>query len=154
VYVHFGSPGTACLDTKTGETLWSRQDLPCNHFRGAGSSPILYGNLLILTFDGFDYQYVAALDKKTGATVWRTDRNIVYGTDDGDMKKAYVTPTIVQFGGRKQLISPSAIATQAFDPDTGEILWQVQSGGMNAAARPLFGHELVYATSAYQGYQL
>ncbi len=154
VYVHFGAPGTACLDTKTGKTLWARQDLPCNHFRGPGSSPILYGDLLILTFDGFDFQYVAALDKRTGETVWRTDRNIEYGTDDGDMKKAYVTPTIVDFGGRKQLVSPSAGATLAFDPSSGKELWRVQSGGMNAAARPLFGHGLVYATSAYQGYQL
>ena len=154
VYLHFGSPGTACLDTQTGQTLWTRQDLPCDHFRGAGSSPILYGNLLILTFDGFDFQYVVALDKQTGETVWRTDRDIDYGTDDGDMKKAYVTPTVIEFGGRKQLISPTAVATQALDPDTGRELWRVQSGGMNAAARPLFGHGLVYATSAYQGWQL
>jgi outer membrane protein assembly factor BamB len=154
VYVHFGAPGTACLDTKTGRTLWARQDLPCNHFRGAGSSPILFGDLLILTFDGFDFQYVAALNKHTGETVWRTDRNIEYGTDDGDMKKAFVTPTVIDFAGRKQLISPSAGATLAFDPSSGKELWRVQSGGMNAAARPLFGHGLVYATSAYQGYQL
>jgi hypothetical protein len=39
VYVHFGAHGTACLDTKTGEKLWTRQDLPCNHFRGPASSP-------------------------------------------------------------------------------------------------------------------
>ena len=45
VYVHFGSYGTACLDTKTGEKLWERRDLPCDHFRGPASSPILYDNL-------------------------------------------------------------------------------------------------------------
>ena len=54
VYVSFGEAGTACLDTKTGAKLWERRDLKCNHYRGAGSSPILHGNLLVLEFDGAD----------------------------------------------------------------------------------------------------
>src|SRR3954470_23542858 len=66
IYVSFGSPGTACLDTKTGAVLWQRTDLECNHFRGAGSSPIVWQDLLIMNFDGSDYQYIIALDKKTG----------------------------------------------------------------------------------------
>ena len=78
VYVTFGSPGTACLDTRTGKVLWERRDFVCNHFRGAGSSPLLYGDKLFMHFDGSDYQYVVALDKNTGKTVWRTDRSIDY----------------------------------------------------------------------------
>src|SRR6266481_2180321 len=70
LYVHFGSTGTACLDTRTGKTLWQRRDLRCDHFRGPASSPILYRDLLIVNFDGFDVQYVVALDKATGRTVW------------------------------------------------------------------------------------
>jgi outer membrane protein assembly factor BamB len=69
VYLHFGAHGTACLDTRTAEVIWSRQDLPCNHHRGPASSPIVWEDLLILTFDGFDLQYVVALDKATGKTV-------------------------------------------------------------------------------------
>src|ERR1700733_7154836 len=88
-YVHFGVHGTAALDTATGQVLWTRQDLPCNHFRGAGSSPIIVDSLLILTFDGFDYNYLVALDKSTGATVWKHDRNIDYGNDNGDYHKAF-----------------------------------------------------------------
>jgi outer membrane protein assembly factor BamB len=154
VYVHFGSFGTAAIDTNNGEVLWARRDLPCDHFRGPGSSPILVGNMLILTFDGFDFQYVTALDKRTGATLWRTDRNIDYGTEDGDMKKGYVTPHIVEADGRRELISPSAGATIAYDPLTGKELWRVRSGGMNSATRPLFGHGLIYCTTASRGFQL
>ena len=62
----FGAPGTACLDTQTGKVLWTRRDIECNHFRGAGSSPILYSNLLFLNFDGSDHQFIVALDKQTG----------------------------------------------------------------------------------------
>src|SRR4029079_759179 len=102
----------------------------------------LFENLLILTFDGYDYQYLAALDKKTGETVWRRDRNIEYGHDDGDQKKAFSTPTVCALSAKLQLVSPSAGATQAFDPRTGEELWRVTHGGMNAAARPVAGDGL------------
>ena len=73
IYVTFGAPGTACLDTQTGKVLWARRDIECNHFRGAGSSPILYSNLFFLNFDGSDHQFVLALDKQTGRTVWREE---------------------------------------------------------------------------------
>ena len=151
IYAHYGSAGTACLDTATGAILWMRQDLPCDHFRGAGSSPILHGDLLIIAFDGFDLQYVVALDKRTGKTVWRTDRNIDYGTQDGDAKKAYATATVLESGGREQIVLPSAGATIAYDPATGGELWRVNHGGMNASARPLFAHGLVYINTAGGG---
>lgn len=154
VYVHFGAHGTACLDTVSGKTLWTRRDLPCNHHRGPASSPILYENLLILTFDGFDQQYVAALDKKTGETVWKRDRNIAYDTDNGDIKKAYATPLVIQAAGKTQLIDPSAGASIAYDPRTGEELWRVRCGGMNVSSRPLFANGLVYLTTADGGIRL
>jgi outer membrane protein assembly factor BamB len=154
VYVHFGSPGTACLDTKTGKVLWQRQDLPCNHFRGPASSPILYGDLLIVAFDGYDYQYVACLDKHTGKTVWRTDRNIEYGTDNGDMKKAYSTAKVVEVDGKPQVISPSAGATIAYEPQTGDEIWRINHGGMNACNPPLVGHGLLFLNTASGGFKL
>jgi outer membrane protein assembly factor BamB len=154
VYVHFGSPGTAAIDTATGKVLWKRDDLKCDHHRGPGSSPIIFENLLIVNLDGFDLQYVVAFDKLTGDTVWKTDRNIDYGTDDGDAKKAYGTPRVILVDGKPQLINPSAGATIAYDPRTGNEIWRVKSGGMNAAARPLWGHGMIYATTAAGGWQL
>ena len=140
VYVHFGSYGTACLDTATGKTLWTRRDLKCDHFRGPASSPIIYKDLLILTFDGFDLQYVLALDKANGKTVWRKDRSFDYEKDkiDGDRKKAYSTPSILTLNGKPQLVSSAAVGTIAYDPQTGEELWKVYHGGMNVAAPPLY----------------
>ncbi|HUY91931.1 MAG TPA: PQQ-binding-like beta-propeller repeat protein [Pirellulales bacterium] len=153
IYVHYGSHGTACLDTADGHTIWARQDLPCDHFRGAGSSPIVFGDLVFLTFDGADLQYVAALDKHTGETVWRTDREIDYGTDNGDHKKAFSTPTIVTSNGKPQLVSPAAAATIAYDPLTGEGLWKVHHGGMNAAAPPLVGLDLLFVNTGDGGFK-
>jgi outer membrane protein assembly factor BamB len=153
LYVHYGSHGTACLDTETGSTLWARQDLRCDHFRGAGSSPIVYQNLLIVNFDGADTQYVVAFNKITGETVWKRDRDINYGTSDGDAKKAYATPAIAELGGRPLLISPSAGATIAYDPLSGDEVWRVRSGGMNAACPPLVGDGLIYVNTADGGYR-
>jgi outer membrane protein assembly factor BamB len=151
LYLHFGSAGTACLDTESGKVVWARQDLPCDHFRGPGSSPIIHGDLLIVAFDGFDLQYVVALDKKTGDTVWRKDRNIDYGTTDGDAKKAYPTATVITSQGREQVVIPSAGATIAYDPKSGDEFWRVKHGGMNASARPLFAHGMVYINTAAGG---
>ncbi len=147
IYVSFGAHGTACVDTRTFQVLWTRQDLECNHHRGPGSSPILVGDRLVIPFDGYDQQYVVALDKASGRTLWRTDRLIDYGTDDGDLKKAYCTPVLIEHQGRRQLIAPAAVATEALDPETGEVLWTVYHDGMNAAARPVYGVGLVFVTN-------
>lgn len=147
VYVHFGSYLTACLDTESGDVLWQRRDLECDHHRGPASSPIVDGDKLFIAYDGFDVQYVVALDKQTGKTLWKRDRKINYGTDNGDLKKAYCTATMIEVDGVKQLVYPSAIATIAYDPKTGQELWTVYHKGMNASARPIYAEGLVLITN-------
>lgn len=144
VYLHFGHYGTACLSTKTGKVLWQRRDIEVDEFRGPASSPILYEDLVIFHCDGVDRQFVIALDKQSGETVWQKERGIDYGTDVGDLKKGYGTPSIFEIDGRMQMVSPSAVETVTYDPKTGEEIWRVRHGGMNAAARPLYAHGLVY----------
>jgi outer membrane protein assembly factor BamB len=149
IYVHFGSYGTACLDTASGKKLWERRDLPCNHFRGPGSSPVIFENLLLLDFDGFDYQYVVALDKETGETVWKTDRTVDYGTTDGDMKKSFSTPLMIEVAGRWQMISPCSKAALAYDPRTGKELWRIRHTGYSSAARPVFDDGLLLINTGF-----
>ena len=147
VYVSFGSYGTAALDTRSGAVLWTRRDLPCNHWRGPGSSPMLWGDLLILHFDGYDQQYAVALDRHSGRTLWKADRTHDYGTDDGDMKKAFATPVVIEASGRSQLISQAAKAVLSLDPRTGRELWRVRYASHSAAARPFYANGLVYVGS-------
>jgi outer membrane protein assembly factor BamB len=152
VYVHFGSFGTACLDTTTGKTLWKRDDLRCRHYRGSSSSPVVFENLLILTFDGVDLQYVVALDKQTGQTVWKTDRSVAWNDEnvpgqmakDGDLRKAHSTPLLVSAAGKPQLISGGAKAAYGYDPRTGRELWRVQYPDFSVAPRPLFDRGLAF----------
>ena len=146
VYVHFGSFGTACLDTSTCKALWKRDDLRCRHYRGPASSPVLFENLLILTMDGVDLQYHVALDKQTGKTVWKTDRSVVWNDEqvpgqmakDGDLRKAHSTPLVVTAAGKSQMLSVGAKAAYGYDPRTGRELWKVQYADWSVAPRPLF----------------
>ena len=152
VFVHFGSLGTACLDTGTGKVLWKRDDLPCRHYRGASSSPISFENLLILTFDGADLQYHVALDKATGRTVWKTNRSVPWNDEnvpgpmakDGDLRKAHSTPLIVNVAGKTQMLSAGAKAAYGYDPKTGQELWRVQYYDWSVAPRPLFDGKLAF----------
>ncbi len=148
VYVHFGAYGTACLDTGSGEVLWQRRDIYCDHFRGPGSSPILFKNLLIFPMDGIDVQYVIALEKTTGKTAWKTDRSIDMKDIEPDFRKAYSTPLLVRVGGSPQMICTGAEGSYAYDPATGEELWRVRHPGFSNVSRPLFGHGLVFVNSA------
>lgn len=149
VYVHFGSYGTACLDTKSGKILWQRRDLPCEHFRGPGSSPILFENLLIFHMDGYDFHYIVALNKQTGETVWKTDRNIDYGTTNGDLMKSFATPIVIEAAGKQQLISPSSKATISYNPRTGQEYWRVRYTSHSGAAMPVWGNGLLYLNTGF-----
>jgi len=169
IYVHFGTYGTACLDTKTGQKIWERRDLNCDHRVRPASSPIIDGDSLFLHFDGVDVQFIAALDKRNGKTLWLQNRQGKLdlaavlkeqglSEDDiedtkkekpNDNRKAYATPTVIEYQGRRQLISPAAEVTFSYGPKTGEELWRVrhQGWGWNAACRPIFEHGLVYFTT-------
>lgn len=149
VFVHFGAYGTACLRRTDGSVVWQRRDLPCNHFRGAGSSPILWEGLLIFHMDGFDFQYAVALDARTGKTVWKKDRDVEYGTDNGDFYKAYSTPIVIEVAGQPQLISPASMACLALNPRTGEEIWRVRYAEHSTTVRPLFDGKRIYLSTGF-----
>lgn len=94
--------------------------------------------------DGVDVQYLAALDKKTGATVWKTDRNTEFNdldpsgkpTAEGDYRKSYSTPILIETGGQSQLVSTGSRATVGYNPDTGKELWRIRYKGFSNASLP------------------
>ncbi len=161
VYVTFGTYGTARLDPKTAEVVWQRRDINVRHFRGPGSSPVLFENLLILTFDGINEQFTVTLDKKTGKDVWKTPRRTNYHDlvdgkpmRDGDMRKAFGTPAFIKVGNATQLVSVGSRAAFGYDARTGKEIWHVTHGGFNAAVRPLVNKDTVFMNTGYPGGQL
>ena len=138
--------------------IWERKDLPCQHFRGPGSSVVLYKDTLILSMDGVDVQYLVALNKKTGKTVWKTDRTTDFGDveeggkirGDGDFRKAYTTPNFVTVNGVDQLVSPGAKACYGYNADTGKELWKLTYNGFSNAATPAFiGNEMAIINTGF-----
>jgi outer membrane protein assembly factor BamB len=163
VYVTFGSAGTACIDTKSFRVLWERRDIECNHFRGAGSSPILFQDLLIMNFDGSDQQFVIALDKRTGKTVWRTKRSIDFQdleangkpAADGDFRKGFATPHVTMINGRWELISLGSKAAYSYNPFNGQELWRVEERAQHSAStRPVIGQGMIFYPTGFSTGQL
>jgi len=139
VYVHFGSHGTACVRT-SGQVVWKRK-LEYYHRHGPGGSPLSYGNMLIISCDGYDLQYVVALDKETGEIRWKKPR---------PGYQAYTTPLAIPVNGRDQILSVGAWRAVSYDPGSGEEIWSVRYGkGYSNVPRPVFGHGLVYICTGF-----
>jgi outer membrane protein assembly factor BamB len=140
VYVHFGTQGTAALSVDA-QVLWKTQELRYYHRHGSSGSPATTDDLLLINCDGYDLQYVAALDKQTGEIRWKSYR--------GDSAHAYATPLVISTDTGKQLVSPGSDRTIAYDVDTGEELWWIKYKGFSNVPRPVTAHGLVYITSGF-----
>jgi outer membrane protein assembly factor BamB len=150
LYCDFGTFGTACLDAATGRVLW-KQQLPLDHHHGPGSSPVLYRDRLILVRDGRDQQYVTALDKQTGKTVWKTARPPI-STPIPEFRKSFSTPLVFEANGRVQMVVPGAQWLVAYEPETGKEIWRVDDGkGETVPPRPVYGRGLVYVSTGVMG---
>jgi len=137
VYLHFGSSGTACVSTTDGQVIWKRSDYRVEHVQGTGASPMLYKDFLIVHYEGTDQQFIVALNKRTGETVWRTDRpKECYDPLQPIGKKAYVTPIVVNVAGRDLLISNGAAVCIAYDVQTGKEVWRVVQGEDSTISMP------------------
>lgn len=146
VFVHFGTYGTACLDCKSGKTIWSRQDLTCDHETNAGpaSSPTIVSQQLIFHVDGRDVQYIIALDLESGNTLWKTERSFDYDTVPIHHRKAYSMPGLAPTAdGRQQLISVAAQGVYSYDLD-GTERWFVRHKGWSIFPRPISGHDMAF----------
>jgi len=150
VYVHYGTFGTACIDTKTFDVLWKREDMPCDHMQGPASSPIIYKNMLIIHLEGTQDPYVAALDKNTGETIWKSVRpKEIYDPLEPVYRKSYQTPIVINADGKELLISNSAYMCFAHDVNTGEVIWTFTYGYDSTVSQPLYWNGLVFVNSGW-----
>ncbi|MDD2381425.1 MAG: PQQ-binding-like beta-propeller repeat protein, partial [Mariniphaga sp.] len=129
VYVHYGTFGTACINTRNFNVVWKREDLKCEHMQGPASSPVLHKDMLILHLEGTHDSYVVALNKKTGETIWKSVRpKEFYDPLEPVYRKSYQTPIIIEVDGRELMISNGAFMCFAHDVKTGEVVWTIEYG--------------------------
>lgn len=155
LFAHFGTFGTACIDTKTGQIVWTNRDLRLNHENGPGSSPVLWGDFVIFHGDGSDVQFIAALHQRTGQLAWKTSRSGELPSHP-QLKKAYGTPIVAEFAGKPELLSPAAQWLYSYDPATGRELWKLPYGvqGFSIVPRPILGPGMIYFATSFMRSEL
>jgi outer membrane protein assembly factor BamB len=107
---------------------------------GYGSSLALHRSLVIALGDGVAKGFVAGVDRRTGKTVWRSERKA------SGWKGSYGSPVIARVAGRTQLLVVGLDRVSSYDPDTGELSWFVKGPAESTVASPAFSDDLVFGS--------
>ena len=145
VVAWFGSQGVYAYDFN-GKFLWKvdvgrvdmgAYDIPTYEW-GPASSPIIWGNLVIVQCDTQTDSFLLALDAATGKTVWKTDRQEI---------PSWGTPTIANTSAGPQLVTNASNFIRAYDPKTGKELWRLGGSSKITAPTPIFSEDLFVVVS-------
>jgi|SRR5579862_42651 len=141
VYVLFQDFGLLAY-TKDGAERWRLPLGPFNNENGVGSSPILYGDLVVLICDQDSRDsYLLAVNKNTGRVRWKTAR--------AESTRSYATPALFQpKDGRTELIVPGPFQVTAYYAATGEKAWWVRGLWWQPKSVPVIDGDTIYATAA------
>lgn len=128
----FGSCGMFCYDT-AGKPLWNIPMGPFKNDFGAGSSPIIVGDRVILCQDHDTDSFLLAVDKRTGEILWKTDRS--------EFPRNYCTPVIWNVDGRKQIVVAATLRIAGYDFEDGRELWTVRGVARIVNMSPIVGDD-------------
>jgi len=142
VYAYFGSHGLYCL-TMQGEVKWQKQfgQMQTKHGHGESASPVLYKDLIFINWDHDGPCFVMALDKRTGQVRWKVDR---------DEETSWSSPLIAENNGQALLIVAGTNRVRAYDPETGNVIWQCSGLSSNIVATPVAGDGMLFVGSSYE----
>jgi outer membrane protein assembly factor BamB len=144
IYAYFGNVGLFAFDLD-GKPLWSQKfdTVKTRYGWGTAASPVLHQGRVYILNDNDDHSYMLALDKKTGAVIWKVDR---------DEASNWSTPFIWQNGKRTEIVTAGTKRVRSYDLD-GKLLWEL--GGMSSIAipTPFTVNSLLYISSGYVGDQ-
>jgi len=147
IVAFFGSEGLFCLDME-GKQIWARNFglLDSGFFRvpraqwGFASSPIIHEDKVIIQCDVQKNSFIAALDLKTGKTLWRTARTEV---------PTWSTPTVYVGSEQTQVIVNGFKHIGGYDLETGKEVWKLSGGGDIPVPTPVIGYKLIFITNAH-----
>jgi outer membrane protein assembly factor BamB len=143
IYAYFGSRGLYCLDFK-GNILWDKDfgQMQTVMSFGEGSSPALYKDKLVVTWDHEAGSFITVLDKKTGKEIWKMDR------DEGT---SWASPLVVEVNGKPQVVTAATKKVRSYDLETGNIIWECTGLTRNVIPNPVYGDGILYVMSGYRG---
>jgi outer membrane protein assembly factor BamB len=141
VYAFFGSRGLYCLDLK-GELKWQKDlgRMHTLHAHGEGSSPVLYGQYLIVCWDQEGDSFLYGFDKHSGKTLWKVGR---------DEKTSWSTPLVIEHEGKPQIIVSATKRVRGYDLATGMQLWECAGLTDNVVSSPVYYRGIVITGNSY-----
>ncbi len=125
VYAHFGDAGTYCLDFAGRVVWWHREPVTPPPY-GFSSSPVLWHDLLILTYDLTATSFTLALDKHTGQVRWRACRTELIHPSEKELLEGYSTPMVLEHASGPQLVNHAGYYLAGYDLPSGKELWHFQ----------------------------
>ena len=131
----FGSAGLFCYD-RNGKDLWSLRLGPFKNGFGAGSSPIIVDDRVILSQDHDTDSFLLALDKRTGEQLWKKDRSI--------FPRGYSTPIIWTVAGKPQIVVAGTLQATGYDFETGDEIWNVRGLARIVNTTPVIGEGMLF----------
>jgi hypothetical protein len=134
-----GAIHTTALD-RSGKKLWQTKITKYIVHQGYGASPLIYKSLLIVSADNKGSGVVVALDRKNGEQVWRNKR---------PKKPNYVSPVIVNVGGRQQLVLTGCDLVSSFNPLTGKKLWEIAGATTECVTSTVTDGKHIYSSGGY-----
>ena len=135
----FATGDVICADME-GKRLWAKNiGLPDNHY-GYASSPVMYGNTLIIQYQNNSNAQILALNAKTGATVW---------SKKGNDKISWSSPIIATLGGKSALVVMGNPAITAYNPNNGAEMWRVECMSGEVGSSPASAGGVVFGASEY-----
>ena len=144
VYALFGNLGLFAYDLD-GRLVWSRdiEALPDQWGWGAGSSPALLDDQVLVMHDNDEASYLASFDAATGERNWRTPRDEV---------SAWSTPFVWRNDVRTEIVTVARTRVRSYDP-AGNLLWWF-AGDMTSATvpTPVPGDGIIYVSSGHVGH--
>jgi len=141
IYAFFGSRGLYCLDTN-GAVKWQKDlgKMQTHHAHGEGSSPVLYGDTLIVNWDHEGSSFLYAFHRRTGQQLWKVAR---------DEKTTWSTPLIVEHAGRPQIIVSATRRVRGYDLATGALLWECAGLTDNVVSSPVHHDGVIITGNSY-----
>jgi outer membrane protein assembly factor BamB len=146
VIASFESRGIHAFDMN-GKLVWQK-DLGDKQMRnefGEGSSPALYKDKLFVVWDHQGESFIVALNKATGAELWRAKRDEI---------DSWATPLVVEGGAGAQVVTGAMRRVRAYDTETGAIIWETAGLTMNPIPSPVASDGLVFLMSGFRGNSL
>jgi outer membrane protein assembly factor BamB len=142
VFAFFGSYGLYGLNALTGEVIWKKDlgTMQTKHAHGEGSSPVLYGNTLVVNWDHEGNSFLVAFDKRNGKELWKVPRQ---------ESTSWSTPLLVNHGQKIQVIVSATKRVRSYDLDTGDLIWECGGLSRNVVATPVAGLGMVFAANSY-----